>query len=157
MGGNAASEEFFKSVDSMWGCNVQSAVTSAHIASKYLQENGLLVFTGSAAALTPTPGMIGYGLAKAAVHHLVASLASPGSGLPKGTTVIGLLPVTLDTESNRAGMPDADRSTWTPLEEVSKLLTNWYLQPSSRPPTGSLIQLNTSNFRTSTTKCWCFL
>ena len=39
-------------------------------------------------ALEGTPGMIGYGMAKAAVHQLTASLASKGSGLPEGSTVI---------------------------------------------------------------------
>ena len=38
------------------------------------------------------PGMIGYGMAKAAVHQLVQSLASEGSGLPKGVFVTAILP-----------------------------------------------------------------
>jgi hypothetical protein len=33
--------------------------------------------------------MIGYGMAKAAVHQLVKSLASPKSGLPEGTFCAG--------------------------------------------------------------------
>jgi len=36
--------------------------------------------------------MIGYGLAKAAVHHLVKSLAEPKSGLPPNTLVTAILP-----------------------------------------------------------------
>ena len=37
-------------------------------------------------------GMLGYGLAKAAVHQLVESLADPKSGLPSNSAVVGILP-----------------------------------------------------------------
>lgn len=37
-------------------------------------------------------GMIGYGMAKAAVHQLVKSLADPSSGLPKNTFISAVLP-----------------------------------------------------------------
>jgi NAD(P)-dependent dehydrogenase (short-subunit alcohol dehydrogenase family) len=57
--------------------------------------NGLLVLTGANASLGPTPGMIGYGMAKAAVHHLVKSLSSEGSGLPAGSVVNAILPYVL--------------------------------------------------------------
>lgn len=60
-----------------------------------------------------TPDMIGYGMAKAAVHQLVKSCATKESGLPIGVTVAGLLPVCIDTEANRQSMPDADFNKWT--------------------------------------------
>ena len=69
---------------------------------------GLLVLPGAKPALGGTPGMMGYGLAKAAVHQLVKSLASTGSGLPDNVNVVGILPVTLDTPMNRKFMPGAD-------------------------------------------------
>ena len=53
-------------------------------------------------------GMMGYGMAKAAVHQLVKSLATSGSGLPDTCCVAGILPVTLDTPMNRKFMPGAD-------------------------------------------------
>ena len=37
-------------------------------------------------------GMIGYGIAKAAVHQLTKSLAQANSGLPQGATVVSILP-----------------------------------------------------------------
>lgn len=64
--------------------------------------------------------MIGYGLAKAAVHHLTKSLAQKDSGLPDNASVLSILPVTLDTPMNRKWMPNADFSTWTPLEFVAE-------------------------------------
>jgi dihydropteridine reductase len=36
--------------------------------------------------------MIGYGMAKAAVHQLVASLAGPDSGIPADAKVNAILP-----------------------------------------------------------------
>lgn len=53
---------------------------------------GLLTMTGALAALQGTPAMVGYGMTKAAVHHLVKSLSGPGSGLPKEAKVLAVLP-----------------------------------------------------------------
>lgn len=67
-----------------------------------------------------TPGMIGYGMAKAAIHQLTKSLAGDDSGLPSGSLSVAILPITLDTPMNRKWMAGADFSTWTPLEFVAK-------------------------------------
>jgi len=146
--GNAADKEFIDSYEQMYRMNVQSATTSAFLAARLLKKGGLVVFTGSVAALSPTPGMIGYGMAKAATHHLVASLASPGSGLPEGATVAAILPGTLDTESNRAAMPNADRDGWTPLEDASNAIVDW-IDGVARPPNGALVRLETKKRVTS--------
>lgn len=65
-------------------------------------------------------GMIGYGMAKAAVHHLIKSLALPKSGLPESATALAILPITLDTPMNRKWMPKADFGSWTPLPFVAE-------------------------------------
>lgn len=75
------------------------------------------MLTGAAPALAPTPGMIGYGVAKAAVHQLTRSVGSDKGGLPKGSKALAILPVTLDTPMNRKFMKVDD--TWTPLEDVA--------------------------------------
>lgn len=64
--------------------------------------------------------MIGYGLAKAAVHQLTKSLSAPKSGLPANAKAVAILPITLDTPMNRKFMPKADFSSWTPLETVAE-------------------------------------
>lgn len=51
--------------------------------------------TGAKAAVSGTPGMIGYGMAKAAVHQLTKSLAGKGSGLPENSKVAAILPYAL--------------------------------------------------------------
>ena len=55
---------------------------------KFLKLNYFL--SGAKPALAGTPGMIGYGMAKAAVHQLVKSLSCPKSGLPEGAFCAGV-------------------------------------------------------------------
>lgn len=130
----------------MWKQSVWSSTIAASIATQYLKEGGFLSLTGAMAALKETPGfllndniystsyiflhllkinsiqlgMIGYGMAKAAVHQLTKSLAAKDSGLPSNSLVACILPITLDTPMNRKWMPKADTSTWTSLDFVSK-------------------------------------
>ena len=86
--------------------------------------------------------MIGYGMAKAAIHQLTASLASSDGGLPSNASSLCLLPITLDTPMNRKFMPDADFSTWTPLEFIAGLVRKW-AEGKDRPKSGSLVALVT--------------
>lgn len=109
-----------KNADLMWRQSVWTSAISATVASHHLKEGGVLALTGAKPALEGTPGMIGYGMAKAAVHQLTRSLAGKDSGLPNGALVVSILPVTLDTPMNRKWMPKADFTTWTPLTEVAE-------------------------------------
>ncbi|CAL8106271.1 unnamed protein product [Calicophoron daubneyi] len=146
-GGNAAHQDFFKNAEFMWKNSVWSSSIAAVMATSYLAAGGFLVFCGAQAALGGTPGMIGYGMAKAAVHQLTRSMACKGSGLPEDAVVTAILPVTLDTPMNRKWMPNADHSTWTPLDTIAKQLADW-IEGNSRPSSGSLIQLITKDGKT---------
>lgn len=76
----------------------------------------LAVLTGASAALDPRActGMLGYGMSKAATHFLVQSLAAQfEEEAGRGSTVLAVLPTTLDTPANRAAMPGADFAGWT--------------------------------------------
>lgn len=112
-GGNAG-KDLVKNAELMWQQSVWSSTIAAAISAKYLKEGGVLALTGADAALKGTPGMIGYGLAKAAVHQLTKSLAESNSGLPANSLAVSILPITLDTPMNRKWMPNADFATWTP-------------------------------------------
>lgn len=128
--------------------SIWSSVISATIASHFLKPGGVLTLTGAKPALSATPNMIGYGLAKAGVHQLTKSLASNDSGLPQNAFVASILPITLDTPMNRKWMPNADFTTWTPLEYVAELFHKWIAKPQERPLNGSLLQLVTLNSKT---------
>jgi len=153
-GGNAKDgDKLIASTDLMWKQSVWSSLIAASIASKYLRPKGVLTLPGAAAALNATPGMIGYGVAKAAVHQLAKSLAfndagENKSGLPSGAFVAAILPVTLDTPMNRKWMPKADTSTWTPLSYVVNLMDKWIDDEQVRPPSGSLVKLVTTDNNT---------
>lgn len=149
-GGNAANKDFIKTSELMWKQSVWSSVIAASIAAHHLKEGGFLSLTGAKAALEGTPSMIGYGMAKAAVHQLTQSLAAKDSGLPKDSLVASILPITLDTPMNRKWMPKADTSKWTPLEFVADLFWNWS-QKQERPANGSLLQLITNDNKTEVT------
>lgn len=146
-GGCASSDDFIKNADMMWKQSVWSSTISAKLASKHLKEGGCLVLPGAQPALGGTSGMMGYGMAKAAIHQLTKSLASPNAGLPAEVKTFALLPITLDTPMNRKFMPDADHSTWTPLTFVAELLFKWS-KGLERPTNGSLVQLVTSGGET---------
>lgn len=151
-GGNAASKQFVVNCDLMWKQSVWTSVLASRLASRHLSSGGVLVLTGAKPALGPTPGMIGYGMAKAAVHQLVSSLSQQNSGLPANATVLGILPVTLDTPANRKAMPNADFSTWTPLPLVAEYFFTWSSSShEQRPTSGSLLQLITANGETTLT------
>ncbi|XP_034835573.1 dihydropteridine reductase [Maniola hyperantus] len=142
-GGNAA-KDLSKQAELMWRQSVWSSTIAATVAAKYLSPGGLIALTGAKAALEGTPGMIGYGLAKGAVHQLTKSLGAKDSGLPENSLAVAILPVTLDTEMNRKWMPKADFGTWTPLSFVAELFAKW-MKGDERPPSGSLVALVTKD------------
>lgn len=146
-GGSASSSNFIPGALSMLSQSLHSSLLAARVAS--VKKAPLLVLTGAAAALQATPAMIGYGVAKSAVHALTKSLAAKGSGLVEGGVVVALLPVMLDTQANRKSMPNADwSSTWTPLPDVAQLIYSFIQTP---PTSGSLIRIETKNGVTETT------
>lgn len=145
-GGNAT-KDLAKNSDLMWKQSVWSSAISATVGANHLKVGGLLALTGANPALAGTPGMIGYGMAKAAVHQLTKSLAGKDSGLPDQSLVVSILPITLDTPMNRKWMPTADFGTWTPLEFVAELFHKW-TKNEGRPVSGSLVKLVTKDSKT---------
>lgn len=145
-GGNAA-KDLAKNSELMWKQSVWTSIISSAVGAKYLKTGGFLALTGAKAALEGTPGMIGYGMAKAAVHQLTKSLAAEGSGLPENSCVLSILPITLDTPMNRKWMPKADHTTWTPLEFIADQFYKW-TKGENRPQNGSLVQLVTKESKT---------
>lgn len=141
-GGSVDSLEGLESLENMTYACMWSPALAGYFASTALKDTGVLTIVGSAAALQPTPTMIGYGAAKAAAHFMTRSLALPGAGLPEGTHVLGILPHTIDTPANRAGMPDADFSTWTNPDEIADKFLAW-AAGEARPASGDLLEVRT--------------
>ncbi|XP_039975849.1 quinoid dihydropteridine reductase a [Xiphias gladius] len=146
-GGKCSSKDLYKNTDLMLKQSVWTSTISSRLAALHLKPDGLLTLAGAKAALSGTGGMVGYGMAKAAVHQLCQSLAEKNSGMPPGAAAVAILPVTLDTPMNRKFMPDADFSSWTPLEYIAEMFFDW-ATGLNRPASGSLMQLLTSGGET---------
>eukprot|EP00758_Cryptobia_borreli_P001135 Tbor_TRINITY_DN1971_c0_g1::TRINITY_DN1971_c0_g1_i1::g.3570::m.3570/K00357/QDPR; dihydropteridine reductase len=149
-GGDVADSATAANTELMIRQSIFTSIVSCHVASLHGNPRSMVVLSGSAAALKPTSFMVGYGLAKAAVHHLVRSAASDPSKLPKDCCIVGILPYTLDTPANRSGMPDADFSSWTPLEYASEDIVNWS-ENINRPESGALVVWKTEKGVTTNT------
>lgn len=143
--GGAGSKNMIKNADILWKQSVWTSAISARIAALHLKKGGLLQLTGAAPVLEGTPNVLGYGMAKAAVHHLTKSLAAENSGMPEESTTLAVLPAMLDTPQNRKWMPKADTDSWTSLDYVAELLHEWTTDPAARPPNGSLVEIKTRN------------
>ena len=61
-----------------------------------------------------------------------------------------LCSVTLDTSINRKGMPNADFSQWTPLQDLAERLLAW-AEGQDRPASPALLQVVTAEGHTSIT------
>ena len=99
-----------ESWDRMYAMNLRTAVLSSRAALAHLGEGGAIVNIGAAAAGNATMGMAPYAASKAGVKALTESLADELRS--RGIRVNAVLPTIIDTPTNRADMPDADRSGW---------------------------------------------
>ncbi len=121
------------SVENMWNINAKSAFSSAFIASKLLRDPGLLVLTGAKAVFDGgTTFAVGYGMAKAATHHLALSFdadkcSDDNNGLRR---VRCILPKTIDTPANRQAMPSADFGQWTSPLSIAEKISEWSDNPA---------------------------
>lgn len=113
--------------------------------------NGLFVIIGASAALSPTPGMLGYGASKAASHHYLQSYG-PLVTDENGSTSVGILPLMLDTPANRAmlGVDDDDNdddrfSKMVKPIHIANEIGEWIKNPHLRPHSGSLVKVIAKN------------
>lgn len=61
---------------------------------------------------------------------------------------LGILPICLDTQTNRQGMPNANFDDWTPLNTVAEQLLKW-AKKEDLPNSGALIKITTKNKETT--------
>ncbi len=100
--------------------------------------SGAIVTISAQTTLKPGRNAGPYAAAKAAVATWSLSLAA---GLKaSGVRVNCVLPGTLDTEANRASMPDAKRDAWVGPRELGNLIV-YLCSPASKPLTGTAIPI----------------
>lgn len=124
--------------DHLVDLNLKSAFlcTRAVLPHMLRQGRGRIVGVASRTALAGPPAMAAYSAAKAGVIRLMESVAAETRG--KGVTANAILPGIIDTPDNRAAMPDADRSQWTPPERIAEVLL-WLISDAAAAVTGGQI------------------
>jgi len=162
-----------KVYDNMFQMNYYPVVAGGEIAKRYMTttSDGLFVAFGAMAALSPAPGMFAYASSKVATHYYVQTLgAMTGKGLRKqfkiqrnsdmgikmrqegeyldSMSVLGILPIMLDTQSNREALPNEDFSNWTKTIDIAKEVGFWIETPGLRPHSGSLVKAMTKDSKT---------
>ncbi len=159
--------QYAMTIDRMLGMNLYPLLAAGYASHHFMTDrDGLFVAIGATAALSATPGMLGYGLSKAATHHFVHTLGEmTGKAVttksrrrearrlrhesPAGESmvylqrmsVIGILPTTIDTPMNRMAMPQADFGEWTKPVDIAKEIGMWMERPAIRPHSGSLVKV----------------
>lgn len=138
-------DALFDAWEYMQRTSVESSLVAATLAARFLAPEGMLALLGSVAALANTraPRLLGFGCAKAAVHHMVHLLAV-SDDLPEGASVVGLVPEVLDTPLHRSMNSGHTDANWTPCDVVARKLFDWAETPARRPPNGALVAINTT-------------
>ncbi len=108
--------------DRMWRINLRSAVAMSRAALPLMLRcgRGAILNVASQAAFDGPAGLAAYSASKAALVTFTRTLQHEvGSA---GLRVNAVVPTTIDTPANRAAMPDADFSSWTPPERIASVL-----------------------------------
>ncbi len=105
--------------DDLYRVNFRTAYNMCRAAAPHLSAGAAIVNVGAHAALHAREGMGAYAASKSAVHRLTESLAAE---LKPRIAVTAVLPTIIDTQRNRADMPDADFSQWVTPAEVADVI-----------------------------------
>jgi NAD(P)-dependent dehydrogenase (short-subunit alcohol dehydrogenase family) len=122
----------------MQAMNLMSNATITKLALPHLiaAEEARIVNIGAGAAVKAGLGMGAYAASKSGVHRLTEALAEELAG--QGVTVNAVLPSIIDTPTNRADMPDADRSQWVQPQAIAEVIL-FLASRAAAPITGALI------------------
>ncbi len=97
---------------------------------------GRIVNVAAKPAIVPAGGVSAYAMSKAAVAALTLSLAEELR--EEGIWVNAVVPSTMDTPANRAGMPNADHAKWPKVIEVAETIA-FLASPKNGSTRGALV------------------
>jgi len=127
----------------MMRVNYYPIVAASQVGRRFMKRGGLFCIIGASAALSPTPGMVGYGSAKSAAHHYLQSWGSTLSE-ENDVTSVGILPLMIDTPANRDMIGDDGDDRYSKMVKpihVAKEIGEWLKLPSLMPHPGSLVKV----------------
>ena len=109
-------------IDALFDVNVRSMLNMvrAIVPAMLAQRGGAIVNVAALAAQKGAAGMGAYAASKAVVMRLSEAMAAELRDA--NIRVNCVLPGTLDTQANRAAMPDADTSKWVSLEDLAQTI-----------------------------------
>jgi NAD(P)-dependent dehydrogenase (short-subunit alcohol dehydrogenase family) len=125
-GGFTAGPPVHKTPAAMWqrmfDLNAMSVVNTvkAVVPGMVEHKTGSIINVAAAASVRGQPNMAAYSIAKNAVVRLTESMAAELR--PHGICVCCVMPTIIDTPQNRATMPDADTSQWTPPSDIADVM-----------------------------------
>lgn len=124
----------------MYALNVLTALNASRAALSHLAatNSGRIVNVGAMGALQAGSGMGPYAASKAGVHRLTEALASEWKGK---VTVNAVLPSIIDTQANRASMPNADFAKWVTPQELAEVIL-FLASDAASAVTGALIPVS---------------
>jgi NAD(P)-dependent dehydrogenase (short-subunit alcohol dehydrogenase family) len=116
------------------------ATHAALLPSMVSRKRGSVVVVGSTASVRPweSAGSAAYAASKAAVVALAQATAAEVH--PAGVRVNAILPSTIDTPQNRAGMPDADFSKWVTAASIAGVVS-FLVSDAARDVSGAVIPI----------------
>ena len=140
-GGYSGSGTLETTPDAEWDEMMRANLSSAHATCRaalplLLRGGGSVVTVASRSAEAGGAGAAAYAVSKMGVVALTRALAAENRD--RGVRFNAVSPGTIDTEANRAAMPNADRSRWTPPEAIARVVA-WLLSPSSAPVSGAVV------------------
>lgn len=125
---------------SQWRINTVTAFLACREAVRRMRAagraGGRIVNVASRVVLDPPGGRIAYVAAKSALATLTRDLAAETQ--VDRILVNAVLPGTIDTPANRAAMPTADFSQWTPPAAIARTIA-WLASAENDTVTGGLI------------------
>ena len=137
-GGTTTDETDDATWHKMMDLNLHSAfyVFRAALPAMLKAKRGRLIAIGSPMALQPAIRHAAYGVSKAALVHLIRTIAVEVKRDRITANIV--LPGTMDTDANRRAMPNADKSNWVQPESVAKVVA-WLASEEAADVNGAVI------------------
>ncbi len=137
-GGVRLADTPVEALDHMLDLNLKSAwlVSRFAIPAMLRVGGGAMVFVSSRAAVRGRAKQATYAIAKSALVTLVEAIAEEYRD--EGIRANVVLPGTVDTESNRHKMPDADHGRWTSPREIAEVI-RYLASPEARAINGASV------------------
>ena len=113
-------------------------LTKAVVGSMALRGRGLIVGISSDAAVVGYPGWGAYGVAKAALDHLIRTWAAELAD--SNVRFLSIDPGEMDTDMHAAALPEADRASLADPAEVAARIAD-LAETAEAIPSGSRLEI----------------